>query len=241
MNNDFLEIIKIFEKIKKKGYIKSLYVDNGAAGKMFEVLIDKKLDNKCLPDYKNIEIKTSIESDKYPITLFSCVPLKKNYSSYETLLYLIDNYGYITSNCCKALMINVKEGKIKYCKNHFGFMLKVSYKWKRIFLCIFHKNKIYDTSIYWKFDDIYSVFSTKLSKMVCINYKKKIIHSDKFFYYHNMHCYKLKSLDDIIFAIKNNIITINLNFSLFCGKLKYHGINFVIYEKDLNNIYNLIK
>ena len=68
MNDDFIEFKSKFNLIKQRGYIKSLYKDNGGAGKMFETLLNKKLDNKSLPDFKNIEIKTTTGLNKYPIT-----------------------------------------------------------------------------------------------------------------------------------------------------------------------------
>lgn len=241
MNKDFLDIQKKFFSIKRKGFIKSIYNDCGAAGKMFETLINKKLDNKQMPDFGTIEIKTILKSNKFPITLFSCAPSKNDCTQSETVNYLIDNFGYNTNSSCKCLMINVRDGKIKYCKNKFGFMIKVSYKWKRIFLCIFYNNKIYDTSIYWSFEKIEDIFFKKLNRLVCTKYIKNITHSDNLFYYYDINCYSLKSFDEVLEAIKNNIITINLNISINNGILRYHGINFVIYEKDLPIIYNKLQ
>lgn len=240
MNDDFIEFKSKFNLIKQRGYIKSLYKDNGGAGKMFETLLNKKLDNKSLPDFKNIEIKTTTGLNKYPITLFSCTPSKSTYSSEKVLEYLINNYGYNVSNNCKCLMINIQENKIKYCKNKYGFMIKVSYKWKKIYLCIFYNRRIFDTSIYWHFNDIKNIFDKKLKYLVCVRYHNRIINNEKYFYYERSYCYCLKNFEDIIFAIKQGIISINLNLSISNGILRYHGINFVIYENDLEKIYNVI-
>ena len=241
MDKEFLDIKNKFISIKEKGYIKSIYDDCGAAGKMFETLINKKLDNKQIPDFGTIEIKTVSISNKFPITLFSCSPARADCTQSEAINYLLNNYGYNINSSCKCLMINIKDGKIKYCKNKFGFMIKVSYKWKRIFLCIFYNNKICDTSIYWKFEKIENIFYNKLNRLVCIKYIKNITHSDNFFYYYDMNCYTLKSFDSVLQAIKNNVITINLNISMNDGILRYHGINFVIDEKDLPIIYNKLQ
>ena len=240
MNDIFSELIFKFTIIKRKGFVKSLYYDSGAAGKMFETLLNKKLDNKCLPDFESIEIKTLSNSNKYPITLFSCLPVKNGYTPGKVIEYLLNNYGYNKDIDCKCLMINVKDGKIKYCKNKFGFMIKVSNKWKKIYICIFYKNKIFDTSIHWNFNEIHNIFNTKLKHLVCVKYIQNITHSDKMFYYYNINCYVLKSFDDVLFAIKKGIITINFNFSISNGIVKYHGINFVIYENDLPFIYKKI-
>lgn len=240
MNEIFSELIYKFTLIKQRGFVKSLYNDNGAAGKMFETLLNKKLDNKRLPDFKSIEIKTLTNSNKYPITLFSCLPSKEGYLSNEVMEYLLNNYGYDKDKNCKCLMINVKDGKIKYCKNNFGFMIKVSYKWEKIYLCIFHRNKIFDTSIHWNFNEIRNIFNIKLKHLVCVKYMQNITHSDKMFYYYRINCYILKSFDDVISAIKKGIITVSFNLSISNRCVRYHGINFVIYEQDLLSIYNKI-
>ena len=42
----FIELNKILNDIKNKGFIKQEYLDSGGAGKMLEKLLGKKLDNK---------------------------------------------------------------------------------------------------------------------------------------------------------------------------------------------------
>lgn len=238
--NNFHEINKRFELIKKRGFIKSNYSDSGGAGKMFETLLGKKLDNKSLPDFENIEIKTTIKCNKYPITLFSCCPIKEKYTTLDTIQYLLYNYGYNKNSICKALMINIKDGKIKYCKNGFGFMIKVSYKWEKVFLLIFYKGKILDKSISWNFSDIKDKVTEKMLNLVYIKYLKNITHSDIYYYYYQMDYYILKTFSKVMDAIKHGIISVSLNISSTSGNLRYHGINFVINEKDLSYIYDKI-
>ena len=47
MNDIFSELIFKFTIIKRKGFVKSLYYDSGAAGKMFETLL-----KTCRPETK---------------------------------------------------------------------------------------------------------------------------------------------------------------------------------------------
>lgn len=70
MNDIFDYLRNLFNDIKARRYIESCYYDSGAAGKMFEILINKQLDNKCAADFFEIELKVSSVNSKYPITLF---------------------------------------------------------------------------------------------------------------------------------------------------------------------------
>ena len=60
----FIELNKILNDIKNKGFIKQEYLDSGGAGKMLEKLLGKKLDNKSKPDYKDVELKVSNKNTK---------------------------------------------------------------------------------------------------------------------------------------------------------------------------------
>lgn len=51
MNDIFDYLRNLFNDIKARRYIESCYYDSGAAGKMFEILINKQLDNKCAADF----------------------------------------------------------------------------------------------------------------------------------------------------------------------------------------------
>lgn len=237
MKNSYENFLKIFERIKKQGFVKSQYYDSGAAGKTFETLLNKKLDNKQLPDYEDIEIKTIMDNSKYPISLFSCSISKSNNNAKDSILYLLDNYGYNIVSNYKALRINVKCDKIKYCKNGFGFMIKVSIRLKRIYLFVFYRGKLIDMSLHWNFDELKYIFENKLKKLICIKYDKIALGGIKYFNYHDFDYFELQSFEKVIDAVKTNLITISFNLNKKNDLLDYHGINFVIYYKDLERIY----
>lgn len=241
MNESFKQLEKLFLDIKSMRYIEAQFNDCGAAGKTFEKLINKDLDNKQLADFLGIEIKVSSFINKYPITLFSLFPESYNKTSEESIRCLISNYGYSNNSFIKKLAINVKCNKIKYCKNRFGFMLKISYKWKKIYLCVFHKNKVIDTSFSWSFKKLYIIFEKKLKYLAYVTYFQKRIYSKRYFYYYDMIFYILKSYGSFIKAIEDGIISVSFNISLdYSNILRYHGVNFVIYYKDFNYIYDKI-
>lgn len=87
MNDSFNYLEKLFCDIKSRKYIESMYYDSGAAGKMFECLINKKLDNKCTADFMGIELKVSSMNSKFPITLFSSFPKMYNKSFEESIFF----------------------------------------------------------------------------------------------------------------------------------------------------------
>ena len=113
MNDNFKYLKNLFYDIKSRKFIESIYYDSGAAGKMFEILINKQLDNKCTADFFEIELKVSSLNSKYPITLFSSFPKIYNKSFEESIVYLISNYGYNCDNEVKKLAICVKSNKVK--------------------------------------------------------------------------------------------------------------------------------
>ena len=242
MNDNFNYLEKLFCDIKSRKYIESMYYDSGAAGKMFECLINKKLDNKCIADFKGIELKVSSMNSKFPITLFSSFPKMYNKSFEESISFLISTYGYNCENNIKKLTINIKSNKIKYCKNGFGFMLKVSYKWNKIYLCIFHKNKIIFNKFYWTFEQLYNIFECKLKNLAYITYVQKEINGKKYVYYNNLTFYQLKKSSFLIKAIEKGIISISFNMILYGSQtIRYHGVNFVIHYNDFDSIYDKIR
>lgn len=242
--NYFNELQDIFKEIKKKGYISVSCNNNddGTPGKLFEMLINKKPDNKCKADYKGIEIKVINDKPIYPLTLFSYCPIMYNKTTDDTIKYLLNNYSYSVKNDGKKLVIGLGDGKIKYCKNGFGYMIKVSYNHKKIFLCIFYKKKLIDNSIYWAFDNIKRIIDNKIEKLALITYFSKKMQNQKFYYFSDINFYAIKSYEIFLNAIKTGIIKINFNISMDkIGKINYHGINFAINKNDIDTIYEKIQ
>lgn len=74
MKQDIIELKDIFNKIKKKGWIKSERTGSTGIGYTFEKHIMKKEENFPIPDYKSIEIKTMRYFSKRKIHLFNTTP-----------------------------------------------------------------------------------------------------------------------------------------------------------------------
>lgn len=74
LKQDIIELKDIFNKIKKKGWIKSERTGSTGIGYTFEKHIMKKEENFPIPDYKSIEIKTMRYFSKRKIHLFNTTP-----------------------------------------------------------------------------------------------------------------------------------------------------------------------
>lgn len=93
MDNNFNELINKFKEINSQGYIKG--INNNiinSAGLTFESLLLKKADSACLPDFKDIEIKTTQRFSRYAIALFSSS--FDGPSLYEAN-YILEKYGSV--------------------------------------------------------------------------------------------------------------------------------------------------
>ena len=74
MFDDFIEFKKVFNEVKKKGWVKSLRKGDTGVGFTFESLIGKEEENFPIADYGSIEIKTTRMYSRKRIHLFSAVP-----------------------------------------------------------------------------------------------------------------------------------------------------------------------
>ncbi len=74
MFNDSIEFKKIFDEVKKTGWVKSLRKEDTGVGDTFEKTIGKDEENLPIADYESIEIKTTRKYSKKRIHLFNTVP-----------------------------------------------------------------------------------------------------------------------------------------------------------------------
>ena len=63
-----------FKEIKKLNWIKTKRIGNGGIGYTFETMLGKREENFPIPDYNNIEIKTSRTNSWGKIHLFHATP-----------------------------------------------------------------------------------------------------------------------------------------------------------------------
>lgn len=245
MNKDFIELYKLFIKIKKIGWIKTYRDNNTGIGYTFETLINKKEDNQPLPDFKSIEIKTTRKNSKKNITLLTCSPEVNN--DYP-IKYLLDNFGYPSKSDKKIKVFNgtVYANKLNNIGYKNKFQLKIDKNKKRITLCVLKNTKLEETKIYWEMKRIESKFNSKLKNLAIIQADSKIINLKEHFYYNKIELYELKDFDQIIKQIEQGTIKFNFNVNYYkdsthYGEIHDRGSNLTIEYKDIEKIFLKIK
>ena len=120
---EFEEVIKKFKKIQKRGYIKGMYQNKlNAGGLTLEYLFDKEIDNKYIPDFKGIELKTKARFSHYPYTLFT---LPFDGPKKHEALDIATKYGKSTfSNTSYFIDVQLKLNELVLVNNKYYFELK---------------------------------------------------------------------------------------------------------------------
>lgn len=243
--NNILELYNIFKKIHNYGYIKSDLKDSGGAGNTFECLIGKKPDSKSLPDYKNIEIKTSVSSTSYAISLLSMMPITGNKSSNEMLqnfLNICGHYG-IKNNNSKYFNDKITLNEVKY---HYSYFIKsyIDINEDCIIIEFISYDLILIEKMRWPIEYIYCKLKNKSKFLAIVEVDKKKHYNNTYYKYNKIKFYKFKSKHNLLKALMDKKIFISFNLKLDYinnkYKVRYHGITFDIQKNNINSIYDNI-
>lgn len=246
MNQEEKELIKLFEDINKKGYIKSLRKGCGGAGYTFEKLIGKEEDFEPKPDYKTIEIKTRRVNSNI-MTLLNITPESNLKNPMEEILEKL-GYPDKTNKNYKRINSNIFANKWNYIGRYSYKKIKldINYYDKKIYIKSFnYKNEEIIINASWSFDLIKKRVESKLKKLAIINVNSKKNNKEEYFYYKNIELFELKGLDEFIELINNGIIAVELRAFIikegeFKGKVKSKGANFFIEYKNIDKLFNKI-
>lgn len=242
--NSIEELNKLFLSINKMGFVESKFKGSGAAGKTFETLIGKKGDSKCLPDFKDIEIKTHINNVKYPITLFSCMPEINESNSNHMLISFVKNCGHNGINN-KNIYFNSKIylNDICFSLNHFTKSY-IDFKKQEIIIDFVSYDLELINKMTWPIRKIEKIIENKIKTLAIITVNRIWTGESIKFRYKNIEFYKYKGNKNFIESLKSRNIYISFNLSLQRineeNKLKYHGISFVINIENINSLYRKI-
>ncbi len=246
MNDNINSLKNKFMEVKKMGWIESKRAGSTGIGYTFETIIGKPEENFELPDYKNIEIKTKNYFSRGKIKLFCATPDGDNLFAIQKLL---EKCGYPDRELSdqKVFKGTVKSGKFSSIGTHYLFQLKVDRINKKIRLIIINRNyEIESNEISWSFDLLEEKVARKIQYLAIINAYQKKENSKVFYKYDNIHFYQLKSINSFIELIEKGTIQVNFNIGVFkqgprTGQIHDHGTEFQIYEKDLQQLYSLIR
>ena len=246
MEESFEKLIKDFELIRKKGYIKAVNNNTSGIGLTFESMLGKEEDNFPLPDYLDIELKTKLKKSISPLNLFKLTPDGEDF--YETKK-IWEKYGYLRAKDKKNKAFNgtinaVDKSKIGL---KYSFMLKVNRELKRLEMHVFDKKDLeIDNSTYWSFDKLENALYRKLKYLAIIktSYIKK---KEQYYYkYEQLNIYKLKSFDVFLELIEFGIVLVNFSIDVFksgkrIGQMHDHGTNFSISDENIELLFEEIK
>lgn len=233
-----------FYKIQCKNWILSKSNGTGAAGRTFEILLNKKADKLSLPDYQGIEIKTQSEISQYRIGLFSAAFDNKPLEM-ERLLK-IGGYPDKKHPEFNVFHIDVFGNHKKKVGYGNSYQLKVDHKSKVIRLYIYNKYyKLIDNQMSWSFELLQSRLNHKLQYLAYIPVRKWICDGKTYFKYLNLFIYKLKNFDVFLHLVEIGVISVNFKIDYiksgeFYGQIYNHGATFEIKKEDLDKLFELI-
>lgn len=240
------ELVKKFNIIKEKGYVKSTCNHLGGIGITFEHMIGNNENDFEIPDYKGIEIKTKRAYSKSYTGLFNCVPTGPHFHEVERLK---EKYGYPDKILKSYKILNTSVYTTEKTKVgiYYYFQLKVDRVKQKIYLNIYDfNNKLIENCVYWDFDILKEKLYRKLRILAFIKAYVKKIEKQEYFKYYDLKLYELKDFDTFIKLIEKGLIRINFKIGVFrkgnkLGKIHDHGTSFSIQESNLINLYNHIK
>lgn len=245
MNTDIAKLKKEFERIKQKGWVKSIGGGNNAIGDTLEYLLGIPRNELEIPDYNSIEIKSKNLYSKEYITLFSCAPEGPHVKEIERIRNL---YGYKCRDLPKCKVLN--NSIFANCKTKIGlqyyFELKIDRENQKLLLYVFDINgKLIEKDIYWTLDTIKEKLYRKLTILAFFKALKKKYNGVEYFKYYKLELYSLKDFETFIDLMEKGLIRVSFKINVFKsgkrkGQIHDHGTGFQISEKKLLELYNEI-
>ena len=247
MNENINVLIKQFTKISRKRWIHSTGNGHGNVGMTFEHELGKKLDDKYLPDYLGIEIKTTTRFSRFPISLFS-VSFENRDENYPEIKRLIEHYGHYDSDIpdkkvlFKKIRCNKKSSLIN---NRFRFQLEVDFEKKRLYLCVYNiLGNLCDRFSYISFDRLKEHLETKLKYLAIVKASKKFKDNQYYFRYYKLAIYTLKNFDIFLKLLEEGIIITSLIGRInksgdSIGKYANKNLVFQINKKDIYQLFDI--
>ena len=233
---------KEFNRIKNKGYIKSVNNYKNGAGLTLENELGSTGGDFNIPDFLDIEIKTVYRYRSSDIELFNSAP---DGNHFPAALWLADNYGYPDKDYkdFKVFKGNV-YGNVKTrigCK--YQFKLNIDRENKKLILEIYNENKMINNEIFWYFDSLKEKLERKDNKMAVFTFTKQRINSEYYYRYESLYMYYLKDFQTFIKLIEEGIIYVIFKVGVhksgkYIGKIADHGTAFKIYFGNMHKLFN---
>ena len=238
--NSFNILQKEFEKIKNKGYIKSINNYKNGAGLTLESELGSTGGDFNIPDFMDIEIKSVYKHRDATIELFNSAPDGIHFPAAQ---WISEHFGYPDRDFKN---IKVFKGTIygnKMCKVGYKYLYKLSINniKRRLELNIYNNDRLINNDIYWDFDTLNDKLVRKDSKIAVITFDKKTINNKYYYKYEKIYMYELKSFEDFIKLVENGIINVTFKTGVhksgkYIGKFADHGTSFRIEFRNLHRL-----
>ena len=245
MEETIKSLIEKFEKIKNKGWIKSVQRGNGGIGRTLEEELGIENNQFELPDYFDIELKVKKKDGIHKnITLFSISPITNDTES--TISKIQRKYGYRDPNNpeYKRLQKWFEYKTIKPTDDYHFFKLDMNEKY--IYINVLNKDfKIIDTILGWEISEIEKKLERKLQNLALIEAERLWKNNQVYYKYTNMKIYKLKNIETFFELFKKRKIRIAFKIGVYKtgekkGKACDHGTSFEIHKNNIEKLYDRI-
>ena len=245
MDNDYIELKEKLEQIKKMGWIEGNRSGDTGIGKLFEDLIGKEEDNKALPDYKKIEIKTKRSASKSMTTLYTKAP---DYPS-KVNTYLRENFGNVDNrhNGMKVLHTTINAVDFNTHISGYDFKIEIDKENKRLVIVV--KNHSTDEIVYngayWSFENIASSLKNKLMYIAIISGDEKKENGKSYFRYTDITFITGLTFENFLKGIENGDIKVDIRIGVYNsgkskGKTHDHGTGFRITLENLSKYATIV-
>lgn len=233
------ELSSKFIEIKNMGWIKAHRTGDTAIGKTFEDLLGKEEDNKSLPDYKDIEIKSQDKETSSMLSLFSLSPKPACINT-----KLRESYGVADEENPELKILNttISATAFNTHRGGFDFKLEIDEENKKLYIVIknHNTNEIVSKEPYWDFSVLQDSLNKKLKYIAYVSADKKIENGETFFKYSELFLITGLSLENFLKGISDGKIKadIRIGVNRTKGRKNYgtthdHGTGFRIIFSDL--------
>ena len=244
MLNPAIDLYRKFNEIRKQGWIKTMSNDLQGVGYTFERLINKKVDNFFLPDFRGIEIKTFELYTRRVIHLFNATPDGDYLYPIERVL---DKLGYPDTKEHKYKVCNIAAlgNEFTYCGLYRKMILQIDYEKEKINFIAYRDGQNLDIGVSWSFELLKERLGLKLKNLAIVKAKSRIENGDKYFLYDRIDFYIMKDFKTFLSLIEDGTIKVTFKIGAYrsgkrSGQIHDHGTDFSIKYNDIEKLYEKI-
>lgn len=213
--------------IKEVGWIRSARRGPTGIGHTLEGLLGYAENNISLPDWGELEIKTTRKDQKNLVTLFSKVPKRV---PGVTPRSLVEEHGYWDSeNERQALYTTVTATEV----NTLGWIMQVNPVEKQIEF--FHDGEMV---AYQDLNALQDIVSKKVSNLALILAERKVENGIEFFKYDEAYLLAEADVDGFSKLVKEGYIVFDWRMHIKpTGQVRDHGPGYRILEQSMPELY----